>query len=437
MKNYYKIITYGCQMNVHESEKLAGMLESLDYEATNKVEQASVIVFNTCTIREGAVNKAFGNIGALKKLKEKNPNLIIAVGGCMTQNEVDAIRLKKTFPFVSIIFGTHNLHEFKNYILEYKQNNKRIYNIWKDDTLVPAMTEIHRSDRLNAWVNIIFGCNNFCTYCIVPYVRGRERSRDFNEIVNECKMLIKQGYKTITLLGQNVNSYGNDVTDNNVTFAKLLKAVASLEGNFKVKFMTSNPKDLNDAVIDVIATQTKVSKAIHLPVQSGSNNVLKNMNRKYTIEHYLEVANKIKTRIPNVGLSSDFIVGFPGETEEDFEQTKDLIKKVKFDVIFAYMYSKRSGTKANDMENQVELLIKNRRVNELLSLQKEITNENRQKIIGKNFNVLVEKLENNLAIARNDAGKTIKIKADNLKIGQFVDVEIVSTNKKETLGKVI
>ena len=437
MKQYYKIITYGCQMNVHESEKLAGMLESLEYENTDEIKNANIIVFNTCTIREGAVDKAFGNIGALKKLKQQNPDLIIAVGGCMTQNKEDAVRLKKTFPFISIIFGTHNLHEFKNYIIDFKENGQKQFNIWDTENGVPTMTEIHRSERQNAWVNIMFGCNNYCTYCIVPYVRGRERSRDFNEIVTECEDIVKQGYKSITLLGQNVNSYGNDVNDENTTFAKLLTAIAKLDGEFKLKFMTSHPKDLTDEVIEAIANNKKVSKAIHLPVQSGSNSILKVMNRRYTVEHYLTLVKKIRERIPNVGLSSDFIVGFPGETEEDFNATKKLVEEVKFDVIFAYMYSKRTGTQASKMTNQVEHEVKNRRVNELLNLHKEITKQNRQNIVGKTYNVLVEDILDAIAICKNDAGKTIEVNAEGLKPGQFINVKVISTNHKKTTGQLV
>ena len=431
MQNLYKIVTYGCQMNVHESEKLAGMLESLDYVNTEELEEADIIVFNTCSIREGAVQKAFGNIGALKQLKKNKKDLIIAVGGCMTQNKQDAIKLKETFPFVDIIFGTHNLHQFKQYVIDFNLNKERILNIWENEQGVPNMTEINRTSGLNAWVNITFGCNNFCAYCIVPYVRGRERSRNFNELIEECKSLIKEGYKSITLLGQNVNSYGNDVDDKNINFANLLKQIASLEGDFIVKFMTSHPKDLTDEVIDVIARYQKVSKAVHLPVQSGSNRILAAMNRGYTVEHYCNIIKKLKEKVKNVTLSSDFIVGFPGETEEDYEKTKELVQKVEYDNIFAYIYSKRYGTLAASMENQVPYEIKNKRVNDLLKTQKQVVEKHREKLVGKQLKVLVESFKNNKYYAKTDAGRLVEVTAEDLKLATFYPVIITGASAKK------
>ncbi len=372
MNKKYLVITYGCQMNIHESEKLCGMLEELGYKKTDKKEDADIIVFNTCCIRQGAEDRAFGNIGALKPLKKKNKNLIIAVCGCMTQQKDRVEKLEKVYPFVDIIFGTHNLHQFKEFVQKKLAGQKRVIEFCTDDKLMPEQTNMVRDDKINAYVNIIYGCNNYCSYCIVPFVRGRERSRDFNEIVLEVKKLISQGYKTITLLGQNVNSYGNDIGDENVNFNNLLKTLAMLEGDFEIKFMTSHPKDLSKDVVDTIASFPKLSKEIHLPVQSGSNKILKLMNRKYTIEHYLEIVDYIKSKIKNVRLTTDLIVGFPGETEEDFNETVNLVKKVKFDGIFAYMYSVRTGTKAEKMENQVSQEIKNERVNKILNLEKEL-----------------------------------------------------------------
>lgn len=372
MNKKYLVITYGCQMNIHESEKLCGMLEELGYKKTDKKEDADIIVFNTCCIRQGAEDRAFGNIGALKPLKKKNKNLIIAVCGCMTQQKDRVEKLEKVYPFVDIIFGTHNLHQFKEFVQKKLAGQKRVIEFCTDDKLMPEQTNMVRDDKINAYVNIIYGCNNYCSYCIVPFVRGRERSRDFNEIVLEVKKLISQGYKTITLLGQNVNSYGNDIEDENVNFNNLLKTLAKLEGDFEIKFMTSHPKDLSKDVVDTIASFPKLSKEIHLPVQSGSNKILKLMNRKYTIEHYLEIVDYIKSKIKNVRLTTDLIVGFPGETEEDFNETVNLVKKVKFDGIFAYMYSVRTGTKAEKMENQVSQEIKNERVNKILNLEKEL-----------------------------------------------------------------
>lgn len=379
MDKKYLVITYGCQMNIHESEKLCGMLEELGFEKTDKKEDADIIVFNTCCIRQGAEDRAFGNIGALKPLKKKNKNLIIAVCGCMTQQKDRVEKLEKTYPFVDIIFGTHNLHQFKDFVQKKLNGQKRVIEFCSDDRLMPEQTNIVRDDKTNAYVNIIYGCNNYCSYCIVPFVRGRERSRNFNEIVEEVKKLISEGYKTITLLGQNVNSYGNDIEDENVNFNNLLKTLALLDGDFEIKFMTSHPKDLSKDVVDTIAGNKKLSKEIHLPVQSGSNKILELMNRKYTIEHYLEIVDYIKEKIPNVRLTTDLIVGFPGETEEDFNQTIELVKKVKFDGIFAYMYSVRTGTKAEKMGNQVPQEIKNERVNKVLNLEKELLKDKNPK----------------------------------------------------------
>ncbi len=290
----------------------------------------------------------------------------------MTQQKDRVEKLEKTYPFVDIVFGTHNLFKFKDFVLKKLEGQKRVIEFCTDDKLMPEQTKMVRDDKVNAYVNIIYGCNNYCSYCIVPYVRGRERSRDFNEIVLEVKKLISEGYKSITLLGQNVNSYGNDIDDENVNFNNLLKTLAKLDGDFVIKFMTSHPKDLSKEVVDTISENEKISKEIHLPVQSGSNKILKLMNRKYTIEHYMEIVNYIKEKIPNVRLTTDLIVGFPGETEEDFLDTVNLVKTVGYDGIFAYMYSPRTGTKAEKMEDQIPLEIKNRRVNEILNLEKEL-----------------------------------------------------------------
>lgn len=375
---FYYITTFGCQMNVHESEKLAGVLENLGYLPCNKLEDADVIVFNTCAIREGAESRALGNVGALKRLKRENPNKIIAVCGCMTQQKDVSERIKKVFPFVDIIFGTKNMDKFEGFIKEVskaKSENKkqRIVQIEDEDTVLENLP-ISRSSGDNFWVNIIYGCNNFCSYCIVPYVRGRERSRDKEEILKEIKQIIEDNkgkHITITLLGQNVNSYGKDKYEN-YGFASLLKDICKLEGDCDLTFMTSHPKDITDEVIETLAREDKIKKELHLPVQSGSNKILKAMNRKYTIESYLEKVNKLKTLVPNIRLTTDIIVGFPGETEEDFIQTCNLVKQVGYDGIFAFMFSPRPGTVAEKMENQIPLEIKNRRVNELLNLEKEI-----------------------------------------------------------------
>lgn len=366
MKTYF-ITTYGCQLNVHESEKLAGVLQKRGFLPADKLEDADIIVFNTCAIREGAEDRVFGNVGALKKLKKEHKEKIIAVCGCMTQQKAKAEKLYQVFPFIDIIFGTSNLHKFEEFL---DKKTKRLLAYDEDFNLEGENMPFYRTSGENAWVNIMQGCNNFCTYCIVPYVRGRERSRPHEDILKEVKEAVNSDYKLITLLGQNVNSYGKDCGE--ISFAELLTKVASIDGDFKIAFMTSHPKDLTSEVIDVVANNKKLLKEIHLPVQSGSNSVLERMNRKYTVEKYLSIIEEIKTKIPDVRITTDIIVGFPGETEEDFEKTCSLIRKVKYDGIFAFMFSVREGTVAEKMNDQVPFEIKNRRVNKILELEKEI-----------------------------------------------------------------
>ena len=368
----YIIVTYGCQMNVHESEKLAYICEKMGYVLTDKREDADLIIFNTCAIREGAEDRVFGNVGALKKLKKKRPNVIIAVCGCMTQKEQTANYILKTFPFVDIVIGTFNLPNFEYYINAVKKGRQlELLNEGDPDESVPYK----RTSGENAWVNIMQGCNNFCTYCIVPYVRGREKSRSEENILKEIREIVSEGkYKKITLLGQNVNSYGNDLKTGE-NFARLLKKICEIDGNFKLTFMTSHPKDLTSEVIEVIASEDKILKDIHLPAQSGNNRILKLMNRKYTREKYLSIIKEIREKIPDARITSDLIVGFPTETEEEFEDTMRLVKEVKFDGIFAFMYSPREGTVAAQMEGQIDEKVKRKRVNALLKLEKEIQEE--------------------------------------------------------------
>lgn len=424
MGKYY-IKTYGCQMNVHESEKLAGMLQSLGYKACAQEKDADVIVFNTCCIRDGAETKVLGNIGALKNLKKKKKDLIIAICGCMTQQQKRVEQIKSTYPYVNIVFGTHNLHEFKHYLENYLEKKKNIYEVWTEEKPINENVDMFRTSGLNAWVNIMYGCNNFCSYCIVPYVRGRERSRCMQDIHKEVEDLVKEGYKTITLLGQNVNSYGNDIADCNITFANLLRDLCTIEGDFRIKFMSSHPKDLTDEVIDVIAKNEKMSKAVHLPVQSGSNSILKAMNRKYTVEHYLSLIEKLRKAIPNCRITTDIIVGFPGETEEDFNQTYDLVKKVRYSGVFAFMYSPRTGTVAASMDGQVPKEIKNKRVNLLLKLSKDIIKEQAEEFLQTTQTVLIEKQiakDNFLGVL--DCGKDVVVESSQCRVGQFKKVYI-------------
>lgn len=372
----YYIVTYGCQMNVHESEKLAAICEKMGYSLAENREDADLIVFNTCAVREGAEDRVFGNVGNLKKLKKQKPSLIIAVCGCSTQKESTANYIYKTFPFVDIVIGTFNLPNFEQYVNAVKVGRQlEVLEEGDIDETVPYK----RSSGDNAWVNIMQGCNNFCTYCIVPYVRGREKSRSEENILKEIKEIVAEGkYKKITLLGQNVNSYGKDLNPQ-VSFAQLLKDICKIEGDFKLWFMTSHPKDLTDEVIDVIASEDKILKDIHLPAQSGNDRILSLMNRRYTREKYLSIIRKIREKMPDARITSDFIVGFPTETESEFMDTMSLVDEVKFDSIFAFIYSPREGTVASKMEGQIPQKEKQRRVNLLLALEKKIQKQEGKK----------------------------------------------------------
>lgn len=384
MKTFF-IVTFGCQMNVHESEKLTGLFLREGFVQADNIDNADIIVFNTCAIRESAQMRAIGNIGALKQVKKKKQDLIIAVSGCITQQKSEAKKIREKYKFVDIIVGTHNFYDIINYIKEKEINNKKTYAVCEIEK--PDIVEgvpLIRSSGENAWINISYGCNNFCSYCIVPYVRGRERSREVKNILAEIKDIVACGkYSQITLLGQNVNSYGNDFNDKlwkekKINFVTLLQEICSLNGDFKIAFMSSHPKDFSDELIQFIKNEPKMLKEIHLPCQSGSNRILKAMNRSYSREDYLKIVRKIKKEIPDVRLTSDFIVGFPGETEEDFNDTLNLMKEVKFDGIFGYMYSKRKGTAAESLPDHIESAVKRKRVNIILNLQKEI-NKNKLK----------------------------------------------------------
>ena len=365
-------------MNIHESEKIAGILRGMGYEEATQESDADIIVFNTCCIRETAEQKILGHIGNVKHLKKIKPELIVAVCGCMSQQESRAQNLKQSYPYVDIIFGTSNMHKFKDFILRRKTIRKRILDIEEVPGVIEGLNP-HRTSGDNAWVNISYGCNNFCTYCIVPYVRGRERSRKVEDIISEIKELLKTGqYKTVTLLGQNVNSYGKDLSEG-INFEYLIKQIDALDGDFEIKFLSSHPKDFSLSLVDTIANSSKISREIHLPLQAGSDKILKAMNRQYDIAKYLGIVNYIKEKIPNARLTTDIIVGFPGETEEDFQETVKVCKAVQFDGIFAFMYSKRKGTRAYEFDNQVDSKTKHRRVNEILALEKEII-KHKQKV---------------------------------------------------------
>ncbi len=435
----YLILTYGCQMNVHESEKLSGILESNGYEACTTAVDADVVVFNTCAIRESAEQKIFGNIGELKNIKIAKPEMIIAIGGCMSQQDKYAEEIMKRYPYVDIIFGTHNLGDFENLLKKRISTNKKISAVVEDEEIkVRDSMKLSRTSGVNAWVNIMYGCNNFCTYCIVPYVRGREVSRPEVDIINEIKQLLKDGYKQITLLGQNVNSYsGIDENGNPASFAKLLKDIDALDFDFRLRFMTSHPKDLSSEVIDVIAESKHICHGIHLPVQSGSDKILASMNRRYTKEKYLKLIDEIKSKIPDAELTTDIIVGFPGETEEDFLETLDVIKKAEYMQIFGFLYSKRKGTVAEKMDNQVELKTKKERLSRLLAVKNEIVDRQAKEMVGKIYKVLIESEEDGILYGSLDSGKTISLKGTKNCVGEFVDVKISSSRKSVIYGEIV
>lgn len=440
MKNSDKnfcVITYGCQMNIHESEKLSGMLVSLGYSYIEDKKNADVIIFNTCCIRENAEKKAEGNIGALKSLKKKNKNLIIAVCGCMTQQPGYAEKLKEMFPFIDIIFGTHNLDTFKDLLIEKLQKRKSVISIWEKEGEIVESTPKERSSFPNAWVNITYGCNNFCTYCIVPYVRGRERSRKLLDIVNECKELIAQGYKEITLLGQNVNSYGNDL--GNVNFSTLLKEINALPGYFRIRFMTNHPKDLSEELVKTIASCDKICKSVHLPVQAGSNHVLKLMNRRYTREDYLSKVKTLREYIPDIAITTDIMVGFPQETEEDFMDTLTLAKEVGFSGAFTFIYSKRSGTPAAKMDGQIDEQTATERIKKLIEFQNSFNREESKKYLGKTIEILCEGFDKkkNKYLGRDTYGRMAYFFSSKDIIGKFVNVKITKTGGISLLGEIV
>lgn len=435
MEKRYTVVTYGCQMNVHESEKIAGILEEMGYVRGDE-ENADVIVFNTCCIRENAENHAFGNIGALKKRKKENPDLLICVGGCMMQEKGMPEELKRKFPFVDVIFGTHNLYELRHLIEMKRGRKKTLVDIHETEGEVIEGDNPSRTSYPNAWVNINYGCNNFCTYCIVPYVRGRERSRKPEHILAEVEKLVKEGYKEITLLGQNVNSYGKDL-ENGMTFPELLDKVASIEGEFRLRFMTSHPKDFNEELVKVIAKHDKIPNLIHLPVQSGSDRILKEMNRRYTSGEYLAKVKMLHSYLPDAELTSDIIVGFPGETDEDFEATVNLVKEVNFASAFTFVYSKRKGTKAAEMENQVPEEIQKKRIMSLVELVNSQTRAKSEKYLGKEITILCEDYDEkkDLYQGRDEYGRMGYFKSDRNRIGEFIRLKIVEASGISLYGE--
>ncbi|MCD8373048.1 MAG: tRNA (N6-isopentenyl adenosine(37)-C2)-methylthiotransferase MiaB [Clostridia bacterium] len=437
MNGFYHIITYGCQMNVHDSEKIAGMLSELGYESTDVIEDADIIVFNTCCIRENAENHAYGNIGMLKKLKANKKDLIIAVGGCMPQQIGKADILHKKFPYVDIIFGTHNLGNLKTLIAEKKNGKKTVVEVLTGDGEVCEGDNPLRTSYPNAWVNIMYGCDNFCSYCIVPYVRGRERSRLPENILSEATRLIKDGYREITLLGQNVNSYGKGIEG--ASFPELLENIASVDGKFRLRFMTSHPKDFSEEFVKVIANNKKICNNVHLPVQSGSDRILKAMNRRYTSKQYLEKVEILKKYIPDCAITTDLIVGFPGETDEDFKATLSLVKEVGYSSAFTFVYSPRQGTKAAEMADQIPEEVSKARIMELVELVNSQTRSQSVKYVGKTCEILCEGYDDKkeMFLGRDEYGRMGYFKCDKNPVGEFVNIKITEANGVSLYGELL
>lgn len=421
-----KVTTFGCQMNQKDSEKLLGILELVGYEQA-ETEKADFVIYNTCTVRDNANQKVYGRLGFLNGVKRANPNMLIALCGCMMQESEVVEKIKKSYSFVDIIFGTHNIFKFAELLYTRLQSDRMVIDIWKGTNDIVEDLPTERKYSFKAGVNIMFGCNNFCSYCIVPYVRGRERSRNPRDIIREIEDLASQGVVEIMLLGQNVNSYGKTL-DNPMTFAQLLQEIEKVEGIERIRFMTSHPKDLSDELIEVMKHSKKICRHMHLPLQSGSTRILEKMNRRYTKESYLELAQKIRSAIPDISITTDIIVGFPGETDEDVEETIDVVKKVRYDSAFTFIYSKRSGTPAAVMEGQVPEEINKERFDRLLSVVQQISREMTQRFSNQEVEVLVEEenqQDTSLVTGRMSNNTIVHFKADKSLIGKIVKVKLL------------
>ncbi len=429
--------SYGCQQNVSDGEKIDGMLKEMGFDFTDSPDKADLVLYNTCAVRENAENRVFGNVGALKALKQRNPDMVIAVCGCMVQQEHIAARMKQRFPFVDIIFGTHVTHKFPEMLYSIYEKGGRIVNIPEMDGIIAEGLPVRRDSRFRANVPIMYGCNNFCTYCIVPKVRGRERSREPEAVIDEVRGLIESGYKEILLLGQNVNSYGKG---GSMDFPQLLKALDELEGEFVISFMTSHPKDCSKELIDVIADSRHISHHLHLPVQSGSDRVLKLMNRHYDTARYLELVDYARSRIPDIQLTTDIIVGFPGETYEDFLQTLDLIRRVRYDSAFTFIFSRREGTRAAEMDDPVPDEEKGKWFRELLEVQGQIGEKAYEKYVGSTMRVLCEgrgRTDETLLTGKSRQNIIVDFAGEEELLGTFVDVKIVRSLPWALIGEKI
>ena len=429
--------TYGCQGNVADGERLLGMLEQMGYDFCESPEEADLVLYNTCAIREHAEDRVFGNVGALKPIKKQKPDMIIALCGCMMQQQSVADRIKKSFPFVDLVFGTHVSYKLPEFMYRVLCTGKRVFDITGNDGNIVEGLPVKREGRLRAWIPIMYGCNNFCSYCIVPYVRGRERSRDFDDVMKEVRGVISAGYKEITLLGQNVNSYNKDL-DESKRFPALLKAISELEGDFIVRFMTSHPRDCTKELLDVMASSDKIAKHLHLPFQSGNDRVLSEMNRHYDREKYLSLIDYAYKVMPELSITSDVIVGFPGETYEEFCDTLSLIERVKYTSLFTFIFSARPGTKAYSMPDPVSREEKGKWFKELTDLQERIAGERTANMNGKTFRVLVEGTAKGEGMLSGRTGGNIIIEfpGDESLIGKFIDVTVTNPRTWIVYGEI-
>lgn len=431
--------SYGCQGNVSDGEKLKGMLADMGYGFCDQAEQADLVLFNTCAIRENAEDRIFGNVGALKRWKAQSPKHKLLLCGCMMQQPHIVEKLKQSYPYVDLIFGTHVIHQLPELLLSVLQQHKRVFYTPESDGVIAEGLPIRRDGTLKAWVPIMYGCNNFCTYCIVPYVKGRERSRQPEAILAEVRQLVEQGYKEITLLGQNVNSYGKTL-EHPISFAQLLTQIDAIPGDFRIRFMTSHPKDATKELFDVMAKSQKICHHLHLPVQCGSDRILQAMNRRYTVEQYLGLIDYARSVMPDISFTTDIIVGFPGETLEDFQGTMELLKKVRYDSLFSFIYSKRVGTKAASMPDDTPHSVKSDRLQQLLALQRTIGEEVLSEYVGKTLRILVDgtgKSGEGYLTGRTDQYLIVDFPGDSALIGQFVNVKITKALNWALLGELV
>lgn len=419
------VTTFGCQMNARDSEKLEGILEQIGYQKTEKEEEADFVIYNTCTVRENANQRVYGRLGYLGSIKKKKPHMMIALCGCMMQEPHVVEKLKKNYRFVNLIFGTHNIFKFGELLCRAMDSDRMIIDIWKDTTQIVENLPVDRKYSFKSGVNIMFGCNNFCSYCIVPYVRGRERSRNPEDILNEIRQLVQDGVVEVMLLGQNVNSYGKNL-EHPITFAQLLTQIEEIEGLKRIRFMTSHPKDLSDELIQVMANSKKICNHLHLPLQSGSSRILKEMNRRYTKEGYLDLVERIRNAVPDISLTTDIIVGFPGETEEDFQETLDVVSQADYDTAFTFIYSKRTGTPAASMPDQVPEDVVKDRFDRLLKLVQEKGHEASSRFTGTIQKILVEEesKEEGVLTGRTEHNLLVHFPGDKKLIGSIVKVSL-------------